>query len=34
MIAKLAGILDGIESDHLILDVQGVGYRVLQPLKP
>jgi len=28
MIAKLKGLLETSESDHLILDVQGVGYKV------
>lgn len=28
MIGKLSGIVDSVASDHLILDVQGVGYSV------
>ena len=28
MIGKLSGIIDSIDSDHLILDVSGVGYVV------
>ena len=28
MISKLSGILDSVHEDHLILDVQGVGYQV------
>ncbi len=28
MIGKLSGIVDTVASDHLILDVQGVGYQV------
>lgn len=28
MIGKLSGILDSVHQDHLLLDVQGVGYQV------
>jgi Holliday junction DNA helicase RuvA len=28
MISKLSGILDSVAQDHLVLDVQGVGYQV------
>ncbi|MCK5374829.1 MAG: Holliday junction branch migration protein RuvA, partial [Alphaproteobacteria bacterium] len=28
MIGKLSGIIDSFESDHLIMDVSGVGYLV------
>lgn len=31
MIGKLTGILDSVESDHLILDVGGVGYLIYAP---
>ena len=32
MIANLRGQLDSICSDHIVLDVQGVGYKVYMPL--
>lgn len=32
MIASLNGLLDSIELDHVVLDVQGVGYKVFMPL--
>lgn len=33
MIGKLSGIVDSLATDHLILDVQGVGYQVFCSLR-
>ncbi|EJF91742.1 Holliday junction branch migration protein RuvA [Bartonella tamiae] len=33
MIGKLKGLVDTIDEDHIILDVQGVGYVVFLPLR-